>query len=160
MKTCSVCHSKTDAENLAVLTMTALAAPRYLCPECEDDFDKATLSKSPEEISVAIDRIGKKMVAANNDDELILKTVTEILEEASERAELIKNGEYDFSNDEASDGDGEIPPELVESEEDKELDRKEEESRKKVNKVIDIVTAVLFFGVLGFIIYKIITMFI
>lgn len=140
--------------------MSAIANPRLLCNECESDFENATLSKSPDEITAAIENIGKKLVDANNDDELVLKTVTEIIEDAAERCELIKNGVYDFDNDKVDDvEEGEIPEELQETEEDRELDRKEEEARKKTDKFMNYVTIGALIAALGFIIYRIITRF-
>jgi len=54
----------------------------------------------------------------------------------------------------------EIPEELRETEEDKELDRKEAERNKKIDKIINWVSAILLLGVLGYAIYRLITNFI
>lgn len=160
MKHCSVCHKEIAEENPAVLTLTAFANPKYVCKECEEDLDKATLSKDPEEISAAIQNIGDKMKNADNDDKLILNIVTEILNAAAERGELIKDGVYDFSNDEAQEKEGEdsVPEELLETEEDRELDRKEEESKKKFDKILNWVMLAVVLGIVGFAAFKIITM--
>ena len=72
--------------------MSGFGNPRHICPSCEKDLDEATLSKEPEVISAAIERIGKKIQNANNDDKLILDVVSGIIENATERGEMIKNG--------------------------------------------------------------------
>ena len=141
--------------------MSGFGNPRYICDDCESDLDFATLSREPEVISEAIEKIGKKMQDANNDDKLILETVTGIIDAATERGEMIKNGIYDFENDKAEEleGDDSVPEELLESEEDKELDRKEDEAKKQVEKVMNWITAGAFIGALGFIIYWLISRF-
>ncbi len=141
--------------------MSGFGYPRHICEECESDLDDATLSKEPEVISAAIERIGKKMQNANTDDKLILETVTSIIEGATERGELIRNGVYDFENDEALDteNEDEVPEELLETEEDRELDRQEKEAAEKTDKFMNWVTIGIFIGAIGFIIYWLITRF-
>ena len=161
MKLCSICHKKIETEEPAILTMSGFGNPRHICNECEKDLDNATLSKDPEIISEAIEKIGKKIRNANNDDELVLETVTGIIENATERGEMIKNGVYDFENDEAEESELEdsVPEELLESEEDRELDKKEELTRANIDKIINYATLGIFVGVLGYIVYWIISRF-
>ena len=162
MKRCSVCQRHIEAEEPAILTMTAVAKPKYLCRECEALFDKATLSKNPEEISEAIDEIGCVIKDANNDDALILETVSTIIENATERGELIKSGVYDFANDELAEEEinEEVPEELKESEEDRLLDEEDEKVRKKFDRIMNYVTGVAFGAALVYIIYRVISSFI
>lgn len=131
--------------------MSGFGNPRHICSDCEKDLDDATLSKEPAVISEAIEKIGEKLQKANNDDELILKTVSTILEDARARGEMIKNGVYDFKNDELTDeSDAEVPEELLETEEDKELDAEEKKTNEKFDKIFNWITLAIF---LGFIIY-------
>ncbi len=161
MKLCSVCHKEITEKEPAVLAMSAFANPRYICGECEELFDKATQSHNPEEISTAIEGIGKRLVDANNDDKLILDSVSEILDEAKERGALIASGDYDFSNDESEEADSadDVPEELLESEEDKALDEREKERNKTLDRITNIVCASALALALGFVVYKLITTF-
>ena len=141
--------------------MSGFGNPRYLCEECEKDLDDATLSREPETISEAIEKIGKKIQAANNDDALILKTVSEIIDGATERGEMIRNGVYDFENDEQAPEEEieEVPDELLETEEDKALDKREAEKNAKIDKVLNWVTLGVFVAALGYIAYWVISRF-
>ena len=58
--------------------------------------------------------------------------------EARARAEKIKSGSYDFSEDTpCEDEDSEIPEELLETEEDRELDRKDKEAEARLDKFMN-----------------------
>jgi len=161
-KLCSVCNKKVDSETAAILTIGGYGNPKYICEECDGDFAEATGAKDLETIKSAMDRIGKKMSLADPNDKLVLKTVEDIMTEASARAKKIQEGTYDFSAEEAEESkeEQEIPEELRETEEDKELDRKEAERNKKIDKIINWVSAILLLGVLGYAIYRLITNFI
>ena len=161
-KLCSVCNKKVDSETAAILTIGGYGNPKYICEECDGDFAEATGAKDLEAIKSAMDRIGKKMSLADPNDKLVLKTVEDIMTEASARAKKIQEGTYDFSAEEAEESkeEQEIPEELRETEEDKELDRKEAERNKKIDKIINWVSAILMLGVLGYAIYRLITNFI
>ena len=157
---CSVCQNNVDGERAAILTLGGFGNPRYMCDECAADFDTATTSRDLSAIGVAIDRISKKMTSVNQDDKAVLKTVKEIMEGAVARAEEIKNGTYDFSEEEASEPvSEEIPDELRETEEDKETVRLEEEKNKKIDKISNWVCLGLIVGALGFLVYRIIVFF-
>lgn len=155
---CSVCQGAVDREKSAILTLGGFGNPRYMCDECAKDFDTVTLSHDVEEISCAMDRIGKKMTSVNQEDKLVLKTVKEIMENAKSRAEQIKDGTYDFSSEQAEeDIEEEIPEELRETEEDKETVRLQEERNKKIDKISNWVCLGVIIGALGFFIYKVMT---
>ncbi len=155
---CSICLCQTDSETAAILTMGGFASPCYLCPECEADIEAATFSRDFEQAYSAMDRISKKMTDADIEDKAVLKTVKEIMTEAAARAEKIKSGEYDFSEEESETdkGDEEIPEELRETEEDRELDRKEAEANKKIDKITNWVCLALVGAAAAFLIYKIV----
>lgn len=155
-KNCSVCHMGFDGEDAAVLAFGGYGTPRYLCDFCAKDFDAAMTEREVEGIDGAIDRISKKMTNAGIDDEIVLKSVDEIMKAARERREKIRAGEYDFSEDESvSEGD-EIPAELLESEEDAEAEKQESKKDKLYDKITNIVCAALSVAALVFIVYQII----
>lgn len=161
-KLCSVCNKKVDSETAAILTVGGYGNPKYICEECDGDFAEATGARDVEAIKSAMDRIGRKMSLSDPNDKLVLKTVEDIMAEASARAKKIQEGMYDFSAEEAegSKEEQEIPEELRETEEDKELDRMEAERNKKIDRIINWVSAIALLGVLGYAIYRLITNFI
>lgn len=157
-KLCAVCKKKVDSETAAILTLGGYANAKYLCEECDSDMEIATRSRDCSEISSAMDRITKKMSDAGIDDKLSLKTVSELLSEAKERAEKIKLGEYDFAEEEENDAAvEEVPEELRETEEDKILDEKEREQNKKIDRVIGIISGIVISATFAYIAYRFIS---
>ena len=77
----------------------------------------------------------------------------------ADRAEKINKGEYDFSLDENVEetGEDDIPEELLETEEDKALDERDEKRQKKFDKIFNIVALAVFAGVIGYLAYKFIS---
>ncbi len=159
MKTCALCRKEFEKDEPAVLTMTALGNPKYLCEDCERDLDEATLSHEPKAISEAIERIGAKLVRENNSDKLVLDTVDNIISGARERAELIESGDYDFESDAAEEELDDVPDELKESEEDRARDEAEAETAKKVDKVVNIICIAAVIAAVGYLVYRLITFF-
>lgn len=157
---CCICKSAVDGESAAILAMSGFGTPRYICDGCDSELSLATGASELSEIGSAMDRISKKMTENKVEDPLVLKSVQEIMKDARERAEKIKSGEYDFSEDESNDrGESEeIPEELLETEEDRELDRKEAEKNKKFDKISNIICLVLLAAAIGFLIYRVIRM--
>lgn len=151
-----------DSETAAILTIGGFGNPKYICEECDVDFAEATGAKDLESIKAAMNRISKKMTSVGQADKLVLKSVGGIMEEAASRAKKIQEGTYDFSNETVgnSDEDQEIPEDLKETEEDKELDRMEADRNQKIDKIINWFSAVALIAVLGYAIYRIITNFI
>lgn len=156
---CAICNTLIENDNPNVLTVGAYGSPRCLCDCCAGDFDTVTGGADYEEISLAVDRISKKMMG-NNPDAITVNTVSDILAEAGKRATAIKDGTYDFSLDKAESDEPEIlPEELLEDPEDAILDEKEAEKNKKFDKIFNIV-AIVIFSILGaFFIYKMLDMF-
>jgi len=156
-KQCSICKRAVDSEAAAILTLGGFGNPRYMCSECDSDFEDATRAREIDKITEAMDRIGKKMSESNVDDKLVLKTVKEIMEEAAERGAKIKSGEYDFSledNGEALTEEYEVPEELRETEEDKEIERKEAEKNAKFDKISNWICLAVLALALGYVIYR------
>ncbi|MBQ8689928.1 MAG: hypothetical protein IJ515_06165 [Clostridia bacterium] len=142
-KRCSLCKRIVDSETAEILAMGGFGDPKYICDECAADIETATTSHEFEEIKSAMSRISDKM--ANNDiiNRTTLSAIEEIFTDAKERAQRIKDGTYDFSEDEASvpEESLEVPEELRESDEDRALDEKENKPHKTLNLIIDIVAA-------------------
>ncbi len=153
---CSICLSTVDSENAEILTMGGYGYPRYLCEECAGDLTLATTSPDCKEIEEVMDRIGNKLWGMHVDDEVTIKTVSEIFESAMERAIEIKNGTYDFSKDEAEPEDviEDIPEDMKETEEDRLLDEKEAQSLEKFNKILNWVTLGVAALAVAFIVFK------
>ena len=154
-KHCAICLSTVADEDAPILTMSGSGVPRFLCERCCQDIDTATLGREPELIAAAMDRIAKNLSVKNIDDPWTVDTATEILNSSAERARKIRDGEYDFSLDEeeASEELSELPEELLESEEDRELDRKENEQAEKVDKFLNWVWLGVIIGCVGFMIW-------
>jgi hypothetical protein len=149
-KNCALCGRLPEIEEPAVLALGKYGAPRYLCEECEAELDTATLGTEYDKIVDSIDRLGKKAMGFGKDDPVTLRTMKSILESAAKRAAAIKEGSYDFALDEeqVTEGYDELPEELRETEEDAELDRREAESAKKFDKVLNWAWVGIFAGVI------------
>ena len=155
MSSCSICNRQINAEEPPILTVGAYGVPRYLCEECAADIDAMTGSHELDGIAAAFDRIGEKIASNPHSDGTVNRVMTEIMENARGRAERIKDGTYDFSEDERDDGvPDEIPEELLESEEDREAEEEENERNAKIDKVFNIVLAVAFVAALVYGIVK------
>lgn len=159
-KNCSTCLARIAAEDDApVLAMGAYGTPKLLCDECASLIENMTLGKDYNEISESMDRLTKKMSAANIDDRVAVATVTEILAKSAERAQLIKDGLYDFSLDENEDEESfdEIPEELMETEEDRLLDQKDAEANAKFDKFMNWMWIGVAVAAAGFLAYRLIS---
>ena len=138
MKSCSICKAPIESENPSVLTMGGYGNPRYVCECCDGDH---------------LARIGCE-------DNAVIKTMEEMVRGATARAEAIREGTYDFSEDEAESAEEEmidIPEELRETEEDRALDEREEAKAKKMDKIMDhawIVLLVLFGAALAYLLIR------
>ncbi len=155
MRTCCLCNNQAS-EDGAILTISGFGNPRILCAECENDMDKLKLGKDVSEIEAAMDRIATKLTLADSGDLSVINATNEVLLLANERLEKIKSGEYDFSLDESEEEEYEIPEDMLESEEDKELDRQDEEKNKKLDFVINIVFGVVVAAIIGYTILNLI----
>ncbi len=155
MKNCSICKRTIDTENAPILAMGGFGNPRFLCNECASDVESALYGRDTEKIEASMQSISKKLAASSNDDGLTIETVSDIFAKAGERAKSIKDGTYDFSADESEEEVfDEIPEELQESEEDIELDRKDAETAKKIDKISNWITLGVLVAALTFFIVK------
>lgn len=157
MKTCTVCRKSFDSEDAPILIMGAYGSPKYLCPECAADLDVATLGRDFDEIGAAMERLGARM--SNTDpDKLTYDTMNGLLASAADRAKAIAAGEYDFSLDEQSSEDSfdELPPELLETDEDRALDEKEAAALARFDKWFNWVAIGVVAGALAFVAWRLI----
>ena len=153
-KLCCICQHPIEKDDAPVIAMSGYGNPKCACERCEKLIDTATGSHDPEEISAACKSLGEALTKGNTGDEQIITAVNDIIYSAHERCNAIKDGTYDFSLDELDEEDSleEIPEELLESEEDKQLDEEENERAEKLDKVLNwiwagvMVAAVAFFA--------------
>ena len=157
MDICSICGKAIEREDAPVLTISGYGNPRYLCDECSSEMDLAMSSRDPEEIEANIKVLGDKMNACNDDH--AVAAMYSFIGVACDRLVKIKEGTYDFSVDEKMkemvEGESsfdEIPEELQETEEDKELDRREAEKQKKFDKIMNWVSLIAIGGTLIYLI--------
>lgn len=147
-KCCSICLSKIESDDAPILTVGAYGTPRYLCHECIADIECATLGKEYDKIIDAMDRIAHYVSERSIDDSVTVNTVTELLEYSARRAKEIREGTYDFSLDDTESEEvlEEIPEELLETEEDKLLDKADEERANRFDKILNWVWVALIVG--------------
>ena len=151
MKHCSVCRREVNESEAPILAMGGFGNPKYLCSECAEDIDTVIGAREPDEIENAMARVSEKLSASGIEDPLVLETVKEIFSAAGERARKIKEGTYDFSEDEKDDeGPLDVPEELCETEEDKALDEKEKKNAKLIDKIFNWIYLAVFVGALAF----------
>ena len=132
---CSICKTAVDEETAAILAIGAAGNPRFLCENCEHDFDALVNGTESEAVRAAMDRVGKNMLSSEIDDKVTLRTVHEIMESAKERVRLIESGEYESEAECQEEIADEIPEEYRETEEDRELDRVDYEKNKLYDKI-------------------------
>ena len=143
---CSICLESLNRDDAPVLTMGHYGYPRYICKDCEALIETALKSHEVSEAEAAIAKLGETVGNNSADDNAVLEAMEDIFKSATERVQAIKDGTYDFSLDEEDESEGleEIPEELLETEEDKKATEREEEVNRKFNKVMDVVTALVF----------------
>ena len=156
---CSICNRGIEKDDAPILVMGPYGNPRLLCDECAGEIETAVSSRDYDEIADAVEKIGKKMSTTEPDD-LTITTVNELLSSSAERARAIKDGTYDFSLDEQDDEELEdIPEDMKESEDDAALDAAEETRNKKIDKVFNWISAILFSAIGAYALYTILRLF-
>lgn len=134
---CSICKKDIEEESPAVLTMGRSMSPRHLCGDCAALLDTATTSREVDTIKEAMGHLGETLAASGCEDGAVISTVNDLLESAGARLSAIEEGSYDFSLDEQSEEEFEITEDLMETEEDRELDRIDEEREKRFDKILN-----------------------
>ena len=157
MNNCCICERNVEREDAPILAMGGAGYARVLCEECDRELQVATRGHDVEEIKEAINSLSNKL-ANGEPDAVTYRMMNEILVTATQRAMEIKDGTYDFARDDEEDNEGfdEIPEELLESEEDIELDKKDEEKAKKFDKVYSIILTISLIALGGMIVWRII----
>ena len=157
MSNCCICERNVEREDAPILAMGGAGYARVLCEECDRELQVATRGHDVDEIKAAINSLSTKM-ANGEPDAVTYRMMNEILVTATQRAMEIKDGTYDFARDDEEDNEGfdEIPEELLESEEDVELDKKDEEKAKKFDKVYSIILTISLIALGGMIVWRII----
>ena len=160
-KSCCLCNNiLTDAENAPILTLGNSGWPRCVCPDCEGVINTATLGKDYDEIHEACRRLGDGMIAMRVEDTAVIEAVNDLVKTSMQRADEIKAGTYDFSQDEVPEENGDtdsekksgydIPEELRETEEDRALDAKEARAVKIIDKVTGWLAGAILVGAIVF----------
>lgn len=148
---CTVCRREVDKDTAPILVMGGFANPRLLCEDCSVSVELITSSVDPEKIEEAMGRISKKLSENGVDDELTVETITEMFTDAGERVKKIRSGEYVPENEaEAENVLDDIPDELLETEEDRLLDERDEEQGRLFDKIFTWVAIVAFAVVIGY----------
>ncbi|MBR4836585.1 MAG: hypothetical protein IKU99_06205 [Clostridia bacterium] len=157
MNNCCICERDVEREDAPILAMGGAGYARVLCEECDRELQVATRGHDVDEIKAAINSLTTKL-ANGEPDAVTYRMMNEILVTATQRAMEIKDGTYDFARDDEEDNEGfdEIPEELLESEEDIELDKKDEEKAKKFDKVYSIILTISLIALGGMIVWRII----
>ena len=157
MSNCCICERNVEREDAPILAMGGAGYARVLCEECDRELQVATRGHDVDEIKAAINSLTTKL-ANGEPDTVTYRMMNEILVTATQRAMEIKDGTYDFARDDEEDNEGfdEIPEELLESEEDIELDKKDEEKAKKFDKVYSIILTISLIALGGMIVWRII----
>ena len=138
---CSICNNQINEENAPIIAMGGTGRARYICDRCAEDVERATRGREPEEIRESIKRLAERMSEFRVEDEVVISSVNSILEGATERANLIEDGSYDFLAEEEAEVEDDVPEELAETEEDRALDEAENEKNKKIDKIFNWITA-------------------
>ena len=139
MSKCSICRKTVENENAPILAMGGYGNPRYLCGECAADIDASLYERDVNKIEISMKRLSDKLANDVPDDKVVIETMKDIFTDAGERARKIKNGEYDFSveENELQENFSAAPIQLTETEEDIELDRRDAERAKKLDKIFN-----------------------
>ena len=161
-KYCVICKRPIESEDPAVLSLGALGTPKHICTHCEDTIDKMLSLTDYNEIMSECKTLGEALTRGDTGDESVIKSVNELITKAADRAASIKEGSYDFSEDEEESGDAEesfdeIPEELRETAEDKALDEKEAHFTAIFNTVTTWISGIILVGAVGFFIYTLLS---
>lgn len=154
-KYCCICKRPLDNPEAPVLAMGAYGSPKCVCDECSNLIETATASHDYDEAINACRELGNSLTRGDTGDIQVIDTVNEIIESATNRAEAIQDGTYDFSLDEESNEEEfEITEDLEETEEDKAKDENDAKVMKIVDTVVSWACGVIFVAALVFFIIK------
>lgn len=136
---CSICNNPVG-DNAAILTLSGMGYPRYVCSDCDALLENISTGSDVDEISRSIDSISTKL--ANNargmKDRIACETVGQIIRNGTERAEMIRNGTYDFAADEDAE-EFELTEDMLENDEDRLQTQQEQRRNTRMDKVMDVI---------------------
>ncbi len=163
---CCICQSLIEEKDPPILTHGAFGHPRCLCHGCETILDTVIQGKTAEDVRGALRTLSDLRIENEDYDGSTAAILTQITTDAIARADAMDAGTYvpEETADDDSDGDPtagatadvadtpemmyDIPEELRETEEDRELDRRDAELEAKQEK-FDRVARIAFLVVLG-----------
>ena len=149
---CAICKREIDMETAPIIAMGGFGHPRCICDGCAEKLDIMNTSLDTEEIKAAMKYVADTMASNTDDDMVAHNAVKVILVEAGARVEKITNGTYTEESNEEELLD--VPEELEETEEDRELDRQEEIKNKKLDSIFNWISiGILAAAVIGIAIY-------
>lgn len=155
---CAVCQAAFESDVPDVLFFSKSGSARYVCPHCAKIYEKATLSRDPEEIEDSLSSLYDHTDRLT--DVATLEFLALSLGDAKKRLSDIRNGTYDFALDEE-----EVPVSEEIPEEYRPDDAIEKEAAEKAkrltlfDRIIDILWILVGVGAVGYIAYTIIDMF-
>ena len=149
---CSICGREIDMENAPIIAMGGFGHPRCICDECADKLDVMNTSLDAEQIRAVMKDIADTMANNNGDDMVAHNAVKVILMEAGARVEKIENGSV--ADEEAKEEFLDVPEELLETDEDRELDRQDEIKNQHLDVIFNWISiGIIGLAVVGFAIY-------
>ena len=155
---CSICKKSINADTAPIIAMGGFGHPRCICDECAEKLDIMNNSIDIAEIKSAMNYIAETMANNPTDDMVAHNAVKVILIEAGARIKKLEDGTYVDSENEDEMLD--VPEELAETEEDRELDRQDEEKNKKLDTIFNWITiGIIGAAAIGIIIYFILKFF-
>lgn len=153
---CSLCLEAVDSENADILTMGGYGTPKYLCPECAKKIEDVMHGRDYDSIISSLEELNASVLKSNIDNRAVLEAISTILAKGAVRAKAIKEGKLDFDAELAAhdtEEEFEITEDLEELPEDKELDEKEAQQQKKLDKITSIICGVILLGTLAYLIW-------
>ena len=159
MKTaCAVCQAAFESDAPDILFFSKSGSARYVCPHCAEIYEKATLSRLPEEIENSLEALYGYTDRLT--DIATLEFLALSLGDAKKRLSEVRNGTYDFTLDEDDTPISEEIPEEYRPDEAVEKEAEEKARRLTLfDRVIDILWILIGVGAVGYIAYTVIDMF-
>ena len=137
---CSICKNPINEQNAPIIAMGGLGNPRCICEECAAKLEVMSSSMDATEIKSAVSEVAELMSNNDSEDPIAHNAVKALLVEATVRAKSIEEGTFDElfeENNSSSEELDEIPEELLETEEDRLLDKQDEIKNQKLDKIFN-----------------------
>ncbi len=180
---CCICQKLIEEKDPPILTHGAFGHPRCLCRDCETVLDTVIEGKTADEVRTALRTLSDLRIENDDYDVSTAAILTQITEDAVARADAMEAGTYvpddtvsaaeesdddqtpcgtDVSKEDTDEADEwqtayDIPEDLRETEEDRELDRRDAEreaKQEKIDRIARIVFLTIFACCVAYIIYQ------